>query len=208
MALLRTTSVFIHWGTQYSELLIENIGCREGSVLGPILFLIFYDDVASFIMAISLSTPIFLAGVKTCVLLFADDTTLFSTSWDDCTALFKRYLEYTNDNGLIVNTSKSHGMAFRVDNRRATIGENGVLHTRGFRSQWQPRSLRHNGKTISFVEKFKYVGLIFHSDGSLAHMVQTVLAAGRRALGMLQGSLMSLGYIPYRYALSGSAGNA
>ena len=32
-------------------------------------------------------------------------------------------------------------------------------------------------------------------------MVQTALAAGRRALGMLQGSLMSLGYIPHRYAL-------
>ena len=97
--------------------------------------------------------------------------------------------------------SKSYGMAFRVDNRRAKIDEKGVLHTRGFRSQWQPRNLHHNGKTISFVEKFKYLGLIFHSDGSLAHMVQTALAAGRRALGMLQGSLMSLGYIPYRYAL-------
>ena len=106
MALLRTTSVFIQWGRQYSELLIENIGCGEGSVLGPILFLIFYDDVASFIMAISLSTPIFLAGLQICVLLFADDTTLFSTSWGDCEALFQRYLKYTSDNGLIVNMSK------------------------------------------------------------------------------------------------------
>ena len=148
-----------------------------------------------------MSTPILLAGMQICVLLFADDTTLFSTSWGDCEALFQRYLKYTSDNGLIVNMSKSFGMAFRADNRRAKIDERGVLHTRGFRSQWHARSLSHNGKTIGFVEKFKYLGLVFHSDGSLVHMVQAALAAGRRALGMLQGSLMSLGYIPYRYTL-------
>jgi len=200
MAIYYNTDAFIVWANRYSKIFSENIGTGEGSVLGPTMFRIMYNDIVEYLGTPEYQLCIFIGSLVAVCLLFADDTALFSTSWRECQSSFGKYVQYVLDNGLKMNASKTVGMVCRWNDRKAKVIE-GVLYSRNARSQFEKRELSTGSGQVKFVHKFKYLGIIFNEWGTWETARENALAGGRRALYIVTGTLMSLEYISYEYAM-------
>ena len=113
MAIYRDTDAYIAWAGQYTRIFQENRGSGEGSVLGPTLFLILYDDIVEYLYGTICNWYITIGGVIVICLMFADDTVLFACNWEDCKNTFNNYVQDTRENGLNINVAKTVGMVFR-----------------------------------------------------------------------------------------------
>ena len=102
---LSMRSQYVNLNGASSERLSISTGVPQGSVLGPLLFLIFIDD---------------LSRVSSCLrtILFADDTTLFYSGPNigELTEIFNRELvkisSWLNANKLLINVTKTNYMIF------------------------------------------------------------------------------------------------
>ena len=122
-----------------SSLLNINCGVPQGSVLGPILFLIYINDLHR--------------ALPDCkVRLFADDTGIFinNTDFETLTVQSKYILEklflWCNHNKLIVNSDKTCFIVFHANNKNAH---------RNF------TEIKIQDNTIARVSSTKYLGIIF-----------------------------------------------
>lgn len=98
----RTLRVVI--GSSVSSAFTNVSGVPQGSNIGPLLFIIFFNDVAALLD-------------NGCYLFYADDLKIFKKvkSTDDCyrlQALLDRFVEWCRVNKLIVSTSKCVSMTF------------------------------------------------------------------------------------------------
>ena len=91
----------------YSEINVVNIGVPQGTVLGPILFLVYINDFSSVIKDAILS-------------LYADDSSMavfgdnIADATDKLTVCLDNAAHWFKANRLIINTSKSNVMVFRT----------------------------------------------------------------------------------------------
>ena len=111
-----------------------SLGVPQGSILGPLFFLIFINDL-----------PFFLNGVKS--KLFADDTTLYHQGNDldllisDFTKKVSPLFDWCGKNRIDINWSKTFCMF--ITNKRVLL----------------PTHIELNGFKIDSVEKFKLLGI-------------------------------------------------
>ena len=190
-------------GGQQSRLGVVNLGVPQGSILGPILFLIFINDL-----------PNLSNDCDTSMILYADDTTVITRKdslTEAQTALdvaVDETREWFSANGLLLNTSKTINMTFALGRQNMTRSSGGFL---GFQLDtglvWASHSdsvtkrlssvvflLRRLSPTVSsHVLKLAYYGL-FHgimSYGILlwghSTMMQKVFGVQRRAIRVLCG---------------------
>lgn len=113
-------------------------GIPQGSVLGPILFIIFINDIVQY--------------VKNCnIRLFADDTMLYiegsnvNNMMEEINSDLANVHRWLCDNGLKINTNKCKYML--LQNRSTNI--NNIRNC-----------IVINGENLTYVEKFKYLGVI------------------------------------------------
>ena len=140
-------------------------GVPQGSVLGPLLFLVYINDIHK-------------AGLKGDLTLYADDTSLFYSGKSIASIAEQAQVDldllhtWLQSNLLTVNTSKTNYIIFAAKNKK--IGE------------YNPLTI--NGERINKVNKEKYLGLILDSQLSWVPHIESV----RNKLTSLTGALRNV----------------
>ena len=138
-------------------------GVPQGSVLGPLLFLIFINDLE--------------VGIKSQIKFFADDTSLYSVVRDP----LKSAMELNHDLEVINNWAKQWKMSFNPD---PTKPAEEILF-----SQKRPRvhpPLFFNGIEVKRVTEHKHLGLILDPLLNFAAHFKEKIAKARKGIGLIK----------------------
>jgi hypothetical protein len=98
-------------------------GVAQGSILGPLLFLVMVADLPNYVTS---GTP------KAKMMCYADDSTLYQSAdskeslKSDLEMMSKRMIKYCNDNGLIINSAKTKLLISSKDNFDIIVGDSTV----------------------------------------------------------------------------------
>ena len=126
---------FIHVNNLRSEVTESHIGCIQGSNLGPLMFIIYANDMHNLFNDVDIK-----------VITYADDTVIYFTGPDIDTlyatlaVVLKKFVDWCNYNKLSINYDKTKLMIFSP-------------------LTYVARKVSINGKDIETVYNFKYLGL-------------------------------------------------
>ena len=130
-----------------SNLLPIHTGVPQGSILGPLLFIIYINDFAR-------------ASAIFDFFCYADDTTLFST--------LNKFINAQNINpGIIINTELAKINEWLEINKlslNVTKSKFMVFHTQHKHRAIKPPVPKINNTNIEIVEQFKFLGLTLDSN--------------------------------------------
>ena len=132
-----------------------NKGVRQGENLSPILFSFFLNDLEAFLLAKGANGIVCEANtdnihtyIKLLLLLFADDTVLFSNSKEDLQHMLNLFEQYCDQWKLTVNISKTKILIFSSGRHAQN------LH------------FLFKGKEVEIVPEYKYLGIYLSRSGS------------------------------------------
>ena len=96
------------------------MGVKQGEPLSPMMFIFFLNDITSAVNNnhIDLTT---LDDIQIFMLLFADDTVIFSYSKEGLRILLNNVHDYCTKLGINVNIDKTVVMVFKYGNRPTTV---------------------------------------------------------------------------------------
>ena len=135
---LSNRSQAVNISSTMSDFKDVNIGIPQGSILGPLLFIIFVNSLPN--------------SVNCKTIMYADDTTLICSSNDAATLQaelngnLSNVASWLNENNLTLNIKKTKLMIF---------GTTYMLNT------FDDIDVSYNGNNIERVDKFKYLGVVF-----------------------------------------------
>ena len=141
-----------------------NVGVPQGSILGPLLFLIYINDLSD--------------GLKSECKLFADDTSLFSVVNDINTSAS----DLNEDLEKIGNWSFKWKMNFNPDpNKQAQE----IIFSRKKTASLHPAVYFDNKPVIS-TQIHKHLGMILDSNLSYEHHIRSILNKVNKMIGLLR----------------------
>ena len=154
---LREQSVMV--GTAISSKALTNAGVPQGSVLGPLLFLVYVNDISENLVSISR--------------LFADDTSLAcsATSINDIEGILN------HDLLIISQWAKQWMVSFNPLKSEAILFSNQSLN---------PPSLTFNDTPITFVNNHKHLGISLSNDGKWHEYISNTLTSASKILGIMR----------------------
>ena len=162
---LENRQQFVEYGNIESDYLPLSTGVPQGSILGPLLFIIYINDI-------NMATSTFKATI------YADDTALsatlsaFSVSELSVEEKINKELDKVNDwfklNKLSLNIAKTKAMLFHTPQKRVI-----------------PPNIMINDTNIEFVNNFNYLGIIFDSNLSWNYHIDMVSRKIARTVGVM-----------------------
>ena len=153
----RSQRVFIN--SSFSETSILNAGVPQGSVLGPLLFLIYVNDIADSLLS---TTRLFADDSSLAVSSqnIVDMETILNTDLSSITQWSKQWL-------VNFNPSKTEVMFFTL-------------------AQRDRPSLYFEDTPLSFVDHHKHLGLTFSHDGSWHSHIENIVNSASKVLGSMR----------------------
>ena len=139
-------------------------GVPQGSVLGPLLFLIYINDLE--------------VGIKSHIKFFADDTSLFSIVKDPDASAH----ELNHDLNLISQWARQWKMSFNPDPSKQAVQ---VVFSRKSKSIDHPQ-IYFNDIEVKSVKEHKHLGLILDAKLSFASHINEKLSKARKGLGIIK----------------------
>ena len=144
----------------YSEWSKVGSGVPQGSILGPLFFLIFINDIG--------------AGISSKISIFADDTKLLQIVNNEAEALalqgdLNRLAEWAVEWKMFFNVSKCKVLHLGFGNRKFSY----VL----------------NGETVGVTSSFKDLGITFSEDFKFASHCEIVSKKANQMLGFIRNSI-------------------
>ncbi|KAI3353915.1 hypothetical protein L3Q82_005120 [Scortum barcoo] len=127
-----------------SDLFPVHVGLRQGCPLSPVLFIIFMDRISRRSQG---PEGVRFGNHRISSLLFADDVVLMASSGQDLQHVLERFAAECEAAGMRISTSKSEAMV--LDRKRVAC------------------PLRVGGEVLPQVEEFKYLGVLFTSEGKM-----------------------------------------
>ena len=119
-------------------------GVPQGSILGPLLFLLFINDL-----------PLYTNNTETD--LYADDTTLYhinntlSSIENNLQTALRSLSDWCKSNGMLINTSKTKVMLITTHQKRASLNITEI-------------NLHLNGENLSMISKDKVLGIVIDNN--------------------------------------------
>ena len=181
------TSQVVQFGvgsTHITELFDCTFGVQQGSVLSPLLFTIFVNDIGQSLANTCQFSGVEVGILKIIYLLFADDLTLVSSSRIGLQRLLNQLYEYCCKWKLSVNTDKTKIIVFR---------RGGGLKNY---EKWF-----YNGQRVSVISFYSYLGVVFSWTGLWFQAQKALSEQASRALFCLTNSLHKFGTLPVDIAL-------
>ena len=150
-----------------SQSFVTNTGVRQGDVLSPYLFCLYVNDLEDFlerckVNPVRLRTTDIDGYLKWFVVLFADDLALVSDTAENLQMSLDALHDYSTMWKLTVNCDKTKITVF---------GKKVVDFV------WS-----YNGVVLDVTKDFKYLGVVFSSDGSFRSQVLRAKEQGRKAM--------------------------
>ena len=145
------------WGT-------ISAGVPQGSILGPLLFLIYINDLTD--------------GIRCDVKLFADDTSIFTVVHDPHTAA----LDMNHDLNLIKLWAHNWRMSFNPDPNKKAVE---VTFSKK-RIPMNHPPIFFNDIPVKKVQEHKHLGIILDSKLSFNSHIKSIISKSRQGIGMLR----------------------
>ena len=161
---------FIKLGNQSSELLPIKQGVPQGSILGPVLFLLFVND-----MPLNIS--------KSTLDIYADDTTISSSaSWKEIPKLQEAILE---DLQKVEKWSRTNNMYLNPSKTKAMMAVGKRLRKR-FEGETLSLQLSLNDKEIEIVRSHKLLGMKIDQDLTYDEHIDELCKKLSKRIGLLR----------------------
>ena len=139
-------------------------GLPQGSILGPLFFLVYINDLA--------------AEVKCNVKVFADDTSLFTVVED----LNSAASDINHDLELITQLAHDWKMSVNPDPQKQAVEV--IFSTR--RIEMNHPEIRFNNIPVMKVDEYKHLGMIRDSKLSFSAHIKAAIAKTRKGVGLLK----------------------
>ncbi|KAI3360475.1 hypothetical protein L3Q82_002268 [Scortum barcoo] len=137
-----------------SDLFPVHVGLRQGCPLSPVLFIIFMDRISRRSQG---PEGVRFGNHRISSLLFADDVVLMASSGQDLQHVLERFAAECEAAGMRISTSKSEAMV--LDRKRVAC------------------PLQVGGEVLPQVEEFKYLGVLFTSEGKIEREIDRRIGA-------------------------------
>ena len=152
---------FVRVNGENSQSIAVCSGVPQGSVLGPLLFLLYINDITK----LNFSSNSRLS-------LYADDILLYKPI--SCKT---SYEELQQDIERLSRWSDKHMLSFNTKKCKCMLISNKQNHT--------PPSLSLNNQPLEFVREYKYLGIILTSNLCWSSHIQYICKRARRVLGII-----------------------
>lgn len=160
---------YVTYNEYDSSLLTVECGVPQGSILGPLLFLLYVNDIVN-------ASPTLLP------MLFADDTNLFLSGNNldnlltSANAEMKNILDWVHANKLSLNINKTHYIVFRTRGKQVQSNLNIYL----------------NDVKLEQVESTKFLGVFIDSKLSWQHHIKHIKSKIAKSIGIIGKAKKSL----------------